>query len=419
MYGALASLAGAGVFLTRLAVWLFGRSADNGRWAASANRYALLTSLAVAAAFFTKYNFGLFLLGGIALNEIVQAFLHGWQGRWRRWLYVGGITAVLLLLWFIYPGHWARFWAFGSAQEGGLTVWQLESWLYYGRSLFQQYVVGWPFVLLVGAGLIYGGSRWRDFSYRSLLCYLLVSWLLLLFVPQKAPRFLYTVAPAAFPLAGGLAVAAASWWRDQDRMWRWVGTGLVIFWVLWAGTAVFQRFQFYEAAVAAGYVSAPETAVMQQFVAEQTLAQNRSVVMLNGWHLFSAPALHWSFYTEHPQSKLAYDEAWVTTRLVPEPTPENIETLLNEWKAQGISTILSIDGSPAGAYAGWALVEPLLAQGAIEPLASSEPLLLPTKSFALQEALLSGEIGSEAELKTAVAAASGSLAVQLHLYRIH
>lgn len=418
VYGALAYLEGAGLCLSLLALWLYGRSGENGRWAARANRYALLTSLAVTATFFTKYNFGLFLMGGIALNEIVQAFLHGWQGRWRRWFCLGGITAVLLLFWFIYPGHWARFWAFGSAQEGGLTVWQWESWLYYGRSLFQQYLVGWPFVLLVGAGLVCGGSRWRDFSYRSLLCYLVVSWLLLIFVPQKAPRFLYTVAPAVFPLAGVFVVALADWWRDQEHLGRWLGAGLAVLWALWATTAVFQRFQFFEAAVAAGYSSTPETAVMQQFVGEQTLAQNQPVVMLNGWHLFSAPALQWSFYTTHPHSQLAYDEGWVTTRLAPEPTPENLERLLNEWKAQGITIILSIDGSPAGAYSGWAVVEPLLAQGAIEPLVSSEPLTIPTQSFALQEALLAGEIGSEAELKTAVEKATGSLALQLHLYRI-
>jgi hypothetical protein len=197
-----------------------------------------------------------------------------------------------------------------------------------------------------------------------------------------------------------------------------LGAGLAVLWALWAATAVFQRFQFFEAAVAAGYSSAPETAVLQQFVGEQTLAQNQPVVVLNGWHLFSAPALQWSFYTTHPHSKLAYDEEWVTTRLAPEPTPENLAALLEEWKAQGITTILSIDGSPAGAYSGWTVVEPLLAQGAIEPLVSSEPLTIPTQSFALQEALLSGEIGNETELKTAVAEASGSLTLQLHLYRI-
>ena len=287
VYGALAYLEGVGLAVSLLALWLYGRSGRNGRWAKYANHYALCTSLAVAGAFFTKYNFGLFLMGGIVLNELVQAFLDLSQrrgervenGRFRRRFYLGGPTAVLLLLWFVYPGHWQRFWAFGSAQEGGLTFWQVESWLYYPRSLFRQYVNGLPFMLLIGVGLVYGLSCWRNFAYRSLLCYLLVSWLLLIVVPQKAPRFLYTVAPAVFPLAGGLVAALAGWWRGRERPWRLGLAVLAVLWVLWAATAV-GRFRFFDEAVAAGYVSTSETAEMQQFVVEDTLAHNQSVFVL-------------------------------------------------------------------------------------------------------------------------------------------
>ena len=59
-----------------------------------------------------------------------------------------------------------------------------------------------------------------------------------------------------------------------------------------------------------------------------------------------------------------------------------------------------------------------LGQGLVEPVTSSTPVTLPTKSFDLQEALLSGEIGSVAELNTAVTEASGTLNLQFHLYRL-
>jgi hypothetical protein len=336
----------------------------------------------------------------------------------KRWAYLAGPTAVLLLLWFFYPGHWQRFWAFGNAQEGGLGVWQLESWLYYWRSLFTQYVNGLPFALLLGGGLVYGLWRWRSFGVRALLAYALVSWLLLILVPQKAPRFLYTVAPALFPLAGAMTAAGVHWLRGQSRVWRFGVTGLVVLWLVWAGTAVWQRFRFWDTAVAAGYIIAPETSDVQQFIAANTLAQNQQVVILNGWHLFSAPALQWAFYGSHPDSPIPFDAQMVTTQLVPEPTPENLEALVNQWRAQGVTMLVSIDGSPAGAHSGWSLIEPLLAQGLVEPVISSTPVTLPTKSFDLQEALLSGEIGSAAQLATALAEASSALNLQLHLYRL-
>ena len=423
VYGGLAYLEGAGLCLTLLALWLYGRSSRNGRWAKHANRYALFASFAVAGAFFTKYNFGLFLIGGIVLNEVVQLLLEVKQqepsdGRLRRWQYLAAQTAVLLVLWFIYPGHWQRFWAFSNAQEGGLTVWQVESWLYYGRSFFQQYLAGWPFILLAGAGLGYAVWSWRNFSVRALLLYTVVGWLLLIWVPQKAPRFLYTVAPAVFPLSGVFAAVLAAWWYKQERPLR-LGVALVaVMWLLWAGTAVGQRFRFFEAAVAAGYVSAPETVEAYQFVAEHTLAQNQRVVILNGWHLFSGPGLQWAFHIQNPENAAAFDKQLVTTILVPEPTPENVEAVLQELYAQGITTLLSIDGSPAGSHSGWSLVEPLLAQGVLEPVASSGPFLLPTKSFALQEALLSGEINNQEALETAVSQERGSLTIHLHLYRV-
>lgn len=420
VYGALAYLEGAGLMVTLLALWLYGRSDGNGRWARQANQYALFASLAVAAAFFTKYNFGLFLVGGIVLNELAGVWRHQSPARvWmKRWLYLAGPTAVLLLLWCLYPGHWERFWVFGRAQEGGLGVGQLESWLYYWRSLFTQYVNGLPFVLLLGGGLLYGLWHWRSFGVRSLLAYALVSWLLLILVPQKAPRFLYTVAPALFPLAGAFVTTAADWLRRQRRVWQFAAVGMVILWLVWAETAVVQRFRFWDTAVAAGYIIAQETRELQQFIAANTVAQNQRVVILNGWHQFSAPALQWAFYDSQPDSPIPFDAQMVSTQLVPEPTPENLEALVSQWRAQGVTMLVSIDGSPAGAHSGWSLIEPLLTQGIVEPVTSSTPVILPTKSFDLQEALLSGKIGSAAELDTAVAEASGSLNLQFHLYRL-
>ncbi|MBK8988398.1 MAG: hypothetical protein IPM39_20415 [Chloroflexi bacterium] len=164
-YAALAYLEGAGLLVTLLALWVYGRS--HPPQAPHTHRYAALTSLAVAAALLTKYNFGLFLAGGIILNELITLWLAdraGRLGEWRRrWLWLGGPAALVALLWFAWPGHWARFVAFSGAQQGALTIGEPASWLFYPRSLLTQYSAGWPVALLLVAGLLYGLWRWRDF----------------------------------------------------------------------------------------------------------------------------------------------------------------------------------------------------------------------------------------------------------------
>lgn len=419
-YAGLAYLEGAGLLVTLLALWLYGRSFPADR--RKAQWFAFLAGLLVMAAFFTKYNFGLLLMGSIALNELVAWILTRRQAPitavLRRWLALGGLPAGLLLAWFFWPGHWTRFVAYSGAQEGQLTLWRLASWLYYPRSLLAQYSAGWPIALLVVGGLVYGVLRWRAFRARSLLIFLLLGWLMLTAVPQKEPRFLYTVAPAAFVLAGGLVAATAVWAAGQARRWR-LGLAVVgVAWLMWAGTAVAQRFQFFSQVLAAAYASPPETVTAYQFVQAHTLAQNQPVYLLNSWHLFSPPALLWTYYTAAPGSLLAYDDGLVSAGLVPEPTAVNQAELIARLKAQGIRYILSIDGSPAGDYSGWAIIEPLQAQGLVAHVASSPSLTLPVRSLAYQEALLSGEFPDLATAMAQSAQYQSSLGVQLHLYEI-
>ena len=419
-YAGLAYLEAAGLLVTLLALWLYGRSSPTaGR---KAHGYAFLAGLLALAAFFTKYNFGLLLMGSLAVNEFVAWMLTRRQtpitAVWRRWLALGGLPAGLMLAWFIWPGHWARFVAYSGAQEGQLTLWRLASWLYYPRSLLAQYSAGWPIALLVIGGLVYGVWRWRAFRARSLLIFLLLGWLMLTAVPQKEPRFLYTVAPAAFVLAGGWAAATAVWAARQPRRWR-LGLAVAgVVWLVWAGTAVYHRYQFFDETLAAAYASPPETMAAYQFIHAHTLAQGQPVYLLNGWHLFSPPALLWTFYDAAPDSPLAFDSGVVSAGLVPEPTAVNQAALIARLKAQGIRYIVSIDGSPAGDYSGWAIIEPLQAQGLVTHVASSPSLTWPVRYLAYQEALFSGEFP---DLATAVAQSTqyqSSLGLQLHLYEI-
>jgi hypothetical protein len=308
--------------------------------------------------------------------------------------------------------------AFSGAQQGALTIWEPASWLFYPRSLLTQYSAGWPVALLLVAGLVYGVWRWRDFHARSLLAYGLVSWLLLVAVPQKETRFLYTVAPVAFVLAGGWAAAADAWLARQEGWRHTVMVAVMGLWLVGMGTAVTQRFQLFDETLAAGYASAPETTALYRFIQERTLAQGEGVYLLNSWHLFSHPALLWTYYDIAPDSSLAYDDGRVAAGLVPEPTPANQAALIADLRERGIHYVATIDGSPAGDYSGWAMMEPLVARGLVEHVASSPAVSVPVLAFEYQEALMRGAYG---DVATAVAQSDNfrnTITLQSHLYRI-
>lgn len=413
VYGSLAYLEAAGLMLTLLALWLYLRSIQE----PARSGLTVLTSLAVTLAFFTKYNFGLFLIAGIGLNEAVQAGLTR-HIPWRRLLYLSGPAALLLLLWFADPERLQRLLLYSRSQQGQAHFWQLQSWLYYPSSLYHHYLSSFISLLLVVGGLLYGLVRWRSPAERAILGYLLVSWLLLIVVPQKAPRFLYTVAPTAFLLVGPCVVEAIHWFQQRYPAWQRLLLLTLLFLFGWQAVAAHRHFTFFPHALEIAYDSAPATAEAYRFVVTHTLAQNQKLHMLNSWHLFNPLSLQWVYYTDQGYPPESINYGWVTTSLAPEPTADNLAQLLNELRRQGSQAVLSIDGSPAGAYSGWAVVEPLLAQGALEPVASSPNYTLNRWSDSYREQVLAGDFADEATLQAARTTNRGEFEIRLHLYRI-
>lgn len=186
------------------------------------------------------------------------------------------------------------------------------------------------------------------------------------------------------------------------------GTGL---WLVAGITAVTQRIRLFDETLAAGYASTPETASLYRLMYEQTLAQGEGVNLLNSWHLFSHPALLWTYYDAAPDSPLAYDAGLLDAGVVPEPTPANLEALIADLRRRGIRYVATIDGSPAGNYTGWAMIEPLLARGLVEHVVSSPVTAVPVFGFATQEALLRGDTPQAAHGQDAIT-------LQVHLYRV-
>jgi 4-amino-4-deoxy-L-arabinose transferase-like glycosyltransferase len=414
LYGSLAYLEGVGLLLTLLTCYLYIQAL------AGEKRLLLLaTSLAAAAAFLTKYNFGLFLMGAIALNEGLAWLLARPAALpWRRWLWLGTPAALILLLWLAAPGRLARFLHFSQAQEGQMAVWQGASWLYYPHSFYAHYLSGPAALLPVLGGLLLAASWWRDGRFRFLLIYLGLSWLLLVLVPQKVPRFLYTVAPVALLLAGPFVVWLSDRMLVQGKRVRLVALLFTLLWAGWWGTAVSHQFSYLQAGLDVAFDSVPSTASGYDWINERTLAQNGTVYLLNGWHLFNPYSLQWHYLAGQgfPAAPLAWRQA--QSGPAPEPTPANLAQLVAQWRAQNIDYVVSIDGSPAGSYTGWAVVEPLLNQGRLQPLGSSGSLTLRDWDNTYRERVLAAAFADRAEWAAWQQERRGDYQIRLHLYRI-
>src|SRR5262249_3135548 len=141
------------------------------------------------------------------------------KGLIRRWLCLWGPPLALAALWFAGPGKWERLWLYSRAQGNQP---QTDLW-FYPVSLLRHYAAG---PLMAGAivlGLAYSLRHWRRYAERALVCYLLVGVVAVTAVPQKEIRFLETIAPVSYVLAGaalaGLLETASRFAITNRRRW--------------------------------------------------------------------------------------------------------------------------------------------------------------------------------------------------------
>ena len=419
VYGSLAYLEGVGLLLTLLAIYCYLRAPAATE--ANGSGWLLAASLVTAVTFLTKYNFGIFIMGAIGLNELISWLLT--QPRhsppWERWLRLGLPALPILLLWFAHSGRLDRFLYFSQAQEGQLGIWQMASWVYYPHSLYAHYMPGMAALLLVGGGVLWAIGQWQNGRFRFLLLYLVVSWLLLLIVPQKVPRFLYTVAPVALLLAGPFTAWLYGYIAAQRQRIGWAGLAIAAGWLIWWGTAVTHQFSYLQANLDVAFDSVPTTTTGYDWISQQTLAAGHSVYLLNGWHLFNPYSLQWHHLASQGYTVASpLDWTQAQSGLAPEPTPANLAHLRQQWQADGIDYLLTIDGSPAGAHTGWAIAEPLLTQGYLQPVASSGPITLRNWDAAYRERVLAANFTSPAEWLVWQQAHHNRYEIRLHLYRL-
>jgi hypothetical protein len=270
----------------------------------------------------------------------------------------------------------------------------------------------------MGLGLLRGLAGWRRYPSRALTAYLLFGLIVLARTPQKEIRFLYTIAPVIYVLAG-LAVAwlvaqaGRHWARPRRRFWLAGGAAVLL--VLDA-VFVVRRFSYYNAALETAYLSPPAVRRAYQWIIEATLAQGVRPYVLNGWHTLNPYALEWEYFAMRGGDPAQYSYQLASGGLAPEPTPANLEALLARLDEMAPAALISIDGSPAGSYTGWHVVEPLLAQGKLETYPQDFHQAMEQWPASYWDAVLAGNLNSADELQQARQASLFVIDVTIHVY---
>jgi hypothetical protein len=416
VYGSRVYLEPAGLLVTLAALFCYVKASPE-----CAGRFWLVcTSLLAAACFFTKYSFGLFVLGGLGLSEAL-----GWLAMRRRpgirCLCLFAPCVVMLLLWLVNPDKLIGFLAYSRAQDPNMALWSIGSLTYYLRSVSQVYVTTPLVFVLMLLGVGYSVCRMRDHRYCALVSYLLVSFVMVTLVPQKSHRFAYTIAPVALLLGGVGAVCVVERLFGVFRSpgLRYGAAVLLVLLLCLEAGGIIHRFSFLPAAQDMIYACPPANIrPAYRFVLEHTLDRNIKPYILNYWHGFNHYGLVWEYCSEPGVLMEGGLYQLAAAGLAPEPTPENLDRLMLKLREQGVGVLVSIDGSPAGDYTGWQVVEPLWARGDLEWVASSEPFAVIGWSNAYEERVLAGDFRDQQDLDMARREGLEEFSIQLHLYAV-
>lgn len=408
-----AAVIGAGLVVVSLPIWVYANTvlleaaglmitlawlAAYQAWGEHDERPARLViiSLLAAATFFTKYSFGVFVLAGLALAETLTAAAR-WRharavpglaaGLLRRWGWLVGPALLSIGLWLVLPDKLTRLVGYSGSQAGSLSVGSLAYWLYVPVNAVRLYSAGPVTAGLMIAALPIGIGLWGQHAWRVTIAAVVAGMLALTWVPQKDARFLYTVAPLILPAAAALGVHLAAV-LARAQWGRWLALGTVC---LELGLGL-QRLTRYRPALETVFNTSPDTRAALAFALEHSLVQGSRPLVVNGWYQLNAQALSWEYYARFGGTPAGDGYRLAVQGEFDRADADARQALLRDLRLDQATTVITIDGSPAGAVTGWELVEPLIASGDLEVVAQSPPYTLVVWPRELQERLLAGEV---------------------------
>lgn len=343
----LAMLEAPGLLVCLLALWAYARATRQPSAAVLS-----LVGVLLAAAFLTKYTYGLVTLAAIGLSELVEAInRRDGTGLLRRWSLMFAPFLLLMAIWFIRPGQLAAFVDYMRPLDSDSSWVAPANGLYYLRS-FALHSAPSPYFALVNlAAVLWAFAAWRDAAIRAVLLYLLLGLAAVMLVNHPPnPRFITTFVPAAQLLTGLMIVRL--WPRrapdgpgtnQPGKGFRLAILAVVSLIGLTALPTIYARYVNYSTLFEARLETSPELAGMADWIAD-TAPADGTIFLINMWDQFGPQQLAWEIarQTGAPPPR-------VIARVLEPASPANTAALAAEMAAENASALVLIEGSPWGA----------------------------------------------------------------------
>lgn len=312
----------------------------------------LLVGVLLAAAFLTKYTYGLVTLTAVGLSELVEAAArHNRPGLPRRWLLMFGPFLLLLAIWFLRPGQLTAFVDYTRPLDGEQSWLAATHALYYVRSFALHSAPSPAFALVNLGAVLWALAAWRDAAVRAVMLYFLFGMVAVMLVNHPPnPRFIATFVPAA-QLLTGLMIARL--WSQDRRLARGAPSspagarrvalaGIVVL-SLASLPATYSRYVNYPSLLQAQLETSPNLADMTGWIASATPADG-TIFLINSWDQFGPQQLAWEIARQTgarpPQ---------VIARVLEPASPANITALAAELATEDTSALVLVEGGPWGA----------------------------------------------------------------------
>jgi hypothetical protein len=221
-----------------------------------------------------------------------------------------------------------------------------------------------------------------------------------------------------YALAGAAAASltAVAWEKLGRVRGALFGIGLTM--IVSLSASALWRFAFFAPALETAYLSPPAVGQIYAWLIEHTLAKGVRPIVLNEWHVVNSFGLQWEYYSRTRGNPADFNYQLASGRLAPEPTAAHLDRLRSDLAAISPAALVSIDGSPAGAYTGWQIVEPLWASLPLEPHPATPHYRVELWPSTYWDDVLAADFRDWKDFEMTRAQQRGEINLSLHLYRV-
>jgi hypothetical protein len=334
-------------------LWLYLKAIEE-----PTNRRLAGTSLMLVITFLTKYTYGVPAVATVIIMEtsLLRYLLK--PGRRdqivKRWLWLFGPFVLSMAAWFATPHKINQFWSYATAQPANRT-WNLESLLFYPRSIAYHHTPSPLFALVTLACVAWAAKHWRNPLLRLLLIYFGVGLGEMTLNFPKDPRFIATFVPAAHVLTGAMLTWYVASWRQTPLEQRWGIVILLLVLVVSLVAAVpvlAERFRTYPSLMEVAYETNPKLNDLAAWILTQ-IPPGERFYLINFWDQLGPWALAWYAGTHEVQPSTRFDDVFMPAALLSEASPEDVSALREKIHTSGVRYVVAFEGTPWGAPVWW------------------------------------------------------------------